>query len=615
MREVKVTFQPSGQSVYVLPGTSLLEAAGRAGIILQTPCGGRGTCGKCRVRIPDSEPGEADRAALTDELIKDGYRLACQTAIQRPAAVEVPAESMFETSQRILVTDAETRGELKPGIRKTHFRLPPPTSKDARADQRRLLDAIGDVELPWPLARGLPRFLRRHGWEGTAVCAGSRLIALEPGDTSRAALGVAFDIGTTTVVATLFDLLTGRQLAVVSKMNAQVAYGDDVVSRIRRVREDGLALTQLQEILLETVNDIIAQLCGRADRSSNHIYEVVIAGNATMQQILCGYDPSALGEVPFVQTFDRAQTVKAERLGLKSNEGAEVYVLPQLGGFVGGDTVGGMVAARVDRWGKPVLMVDIGTNGEIVLAHDGKLLAASAAAGPAFEGARITHGMRATAGAIEKVIVGQDILLNVIGNVKPAGLCGTALIDATAGLLRAGVLENTGRILSGDELPSALSAKVAQRVVVDGEHADVVLANAETTATGERICLFQKDVRELQLATGAIRAAINILLRQAGLEADDLGVVLLAGAFGNFIRRNNARRIGLLPQVPCSRIRFIGNAASLGAKLTLLSSDERAYAEDLRVRTQHVDLSLDPEFQMEFGMAMLFPEDEVDDCD
>jgi uncharacterized 2Fe-2S/4Fe-4S cluster protein (DUF4445 family) len=395
-------------------------------------------------------------------------------------------------------------------------------------------------------------------------------------------------------------------------MNAQISYGDDVISRILKIRQDPNALSRLQDSILGTVNEIIARVVQEAGISFDSIYEIVLAGNSTMQQILCGYDPSALGEVPFVHVFDQARTLPAARLGLKANPFAEVFVFPQIGGFVGGDTVAGMVAARLDKSDKPVILVDIGTNGEIVLADGKKMYATSTAAGPAFEGARITQGMRATAGAIEKVIITDDVLLNVIGNVKPAGLCGTALIDAVAELLRRGIIDETGRILPPDEVPPTVPEKIRRRIVVTDGDPRFVLAGAEETSSGKPICLWQRDVRELQLAAGAIRAGINILLRRVNLSASDVGAILLAGAFGNFIRRSNARRIGLLPPIPCDSIRFIGNAASLGAKLALLSEDERKYAEQLRQKTEHVDLSLDPEFQAEFEAAMMFPGSDTD---
>jgi len=615
-KEVKVTFQPSGRSVFVLPGTLLLEAAGRAGVVLQTPCGGQGTCGKCKVKIVKGAcaPSVAAERVLSDEQLGQGYRLACQTYIENPLVIEIPPESRFEATEQILTTHAGESTALRPVVSKRFFRLEAPTSQDAGSDVTRLKVAIGEIKIPFHLLQNLSTFLRAHDWQGTAVLAGNRLAGLEVGDTSKNAYGIAVDLGTTTIVGTLFDLATGEEKAVSSMMNPQVGFGDDVISRISRVRENYGALLEIQQAALKAVNSVIHRLGEEAGLDVRHVYEIVIAGNSTMQQIFCGLDPSALGEVPFVQTFDGALTIPAQALGLAVNPGGEVFVFPQIGGFVGGDTVAGMLAARMDHVQKPTLLVDIGTNGEIVLAHDGKLQATSTAAGPAFEGARIVQGMRATAGAIEKVMIGDDVLVNVIGNTRPVGLCGTALIDAVAELLRKGVIDETGRVLSHDETPAELPDRLRSRLIAMDGQTHFLLVLAEESASGQPIYLWQKDVRELQLATGAIRAGINILLRRVGLEADDLGSVLLAGAFGNFIRRSNARRIGLLPQIPCGRIHFIGNAASLGAKLALLSADEWDRAECLRRKTEHVDLSLDPEFQMEFGMAMMFPGGDVDAC-
>jgi len=615
-KEVKVTFQPSGRSVFVLPGTLLLEAAGRVGVALQTPCGGRGTCGKCKVRITSGTCVAAPAAEriLSKAEREEGYRLACQTYVeQEPLVVEVPPESRFESTEQILTEHAGRSVPLRPVVSKRAFQLTPPTKEDAGSDTARLQTAIGEVRIPFGLLRRIPRFLRKHEWQGTAVLAEDRLLALEPGDTSEAAYGLAVDLGSTTVVGTLFSLSTGQELAVCSMMNPQVGFGDDVVSRIARVRENDGALSDLQQMALKAINTLMRRLCEAANVHSRNVYEIVVAGNSTMQQLFCGLDPSALGEMPFVQVFDEALTVPAATLGLAANPGAEVFVFPQIGGFVGGDTVAGMLAAHMEKAQKPTLLVDIGTNGEIVLGHAGKFEATSTAAGPAFEGARIVQGMRATAGAIEKVVIREDVLLNVIGNARPVGLCGTALIDAVAEMLRKHLIDETGRILSADEAPAEIPDGVRARLrTMDGQ-TNFLLVSAGESSSGEPIYLWQKDVRELQLATGAIRAGVSILLRRAGLAPNELDKVLLAGAFGNFIRRRNARRIGLLPQIPCARIHFIGNAASFGAKLALLSCDERHAARRLRDETAHVDLSLDPEFQMEFGMAMMFPTEELDD--
>ncbi|MEI6810252.1 MAG: ASKHA domain-containing protein, partial [bacterium] len=395
----------------------------------------------------------------------------------------------------------------------------------------------------------------------------------------------------------------------------QVSYGDDVISRIKKIREDASALVLLQKSIMGTINAIIGELVTHAKASTSSVYELTVAGNSTMQQIFCGFDPSALGEVPFVQVFAEAQTLSALSLGIDASVGATVYVFPQVESFVGGDTVAGMLAARLDKADKPTLLVDIGTNGEIVLVNGPKMYATSTAAGPAFEGARIREGMRATAGAIEKIIIGIDVQYNVIGNARPSGICGTALIDSVAGLLRSGIIDSTGRFLEDGELDPKMPCAVRERIVMKDGDAAFILAPANETATGEPVCLWQRDVRELQLASAAIRSGITILLRRAGLKPEDIGAILLAGGFGNFIRRGNARRIGLLPQIPYDRIRFIGNAASLGAKLALMSVNERRYAEELRLKTEHVDLSLDPEFQMEFSECMMFPEGDIDSCD
>jgi len=615
-QELKVTFQPSGRSVYVLPGTLLLEAAGRAGIVLQTPCGGRGTCGKCKVRIPqgDCGPAEGEGRGLSRALAEQGFRLACQAHVNSPLVVDIPAESLFEATEQILTDDSGNATDLHPVVRKVFFELSPPSAEDPRSDAIRLMHAVGDVEIPYNILQKLPGFLRANSWQGTAVIVSDRLAAVEVGNTSQDSYGIAIDLGTTTIVATLFDLFRGTSRAIASSMNPQVGFGDDVIARISRVRENHGALAELQQSVLKALNGLIQSLTEEARVPARQIYEVVVAGNSTMQQTLCGLDPSALGEVPFVQVLERPLSVPAAQLGLAVNPGADLFVFPQVGGFVGGDTVAGILAARMDQASEPMLLVDIGTNGEIVLAHNGGMEATSTAAGPAFEGARIVQGMRATAGAIEKVIIADDVVVNVIGNAKPMGLCGTALIDAVAELLRCGVIDETGRIVPPDEAPEALPFRLRRRLTpVDGE-THFLLVAAEGSASGEPIYLWQKDVRELQLATGAIRAGINILLRRAGLEPAQLGRVLLAGAFGNFIRRSNARRIGLLPQIPCGRIHFIGNAASLGAKLALLAAEERERATGFTEKVTHVDLSLDPEFQMEFGMSMIFPSGDVDSC-
>ena len=612
-QELRVTFQPSGRSVFVLPGTILFEAAARAGFLIKNPCGGNGTCGKCKVRITQGAmppTGACEKTLSADELEK-GVRLSCQAKIQSDCIVEIPESSLFENTSQILTSSTGDEIQILPCVTKHHLDMPPPSDTDDRCDLKRIEDALGfSVRVPLSVLRTLPGTLRGNDFKGTAVVCCQQLIAFEPGDTTDTAYGVAFDLGTTTVVGTLLDLTNGHELGVAATMNPQISTGDDVISRIQKARDSQENLGEMHAAINKTMADLIAELTEKSGVSPSSIYEVTVAGNTTMQHIFCGISPASLGEVPFASAFHRGLLYKANQASLDIHPEACLYVFPNIGGFVGGDTVAGLLATTMYDTTDTKLLVDIGTNGEIVLGTGDRFLAASTAAGPAFEGARITNGMRATNGAIEKVVMGEeDIWYNVIGNTRPSGLCGTGLIDLTAELLRLGVIDMTGRVLPKDETPENLPDAIKNRLLERDGQVDFLIADTNETGTDSEIVLFQKDVRELQLATGAIRAGISILLKTAELTMDDLDEVLLAGAFGNFIRRSNARRIGLLPPIAKEKIRFVGNAASMGAKAVLLSSQIRDEAEKIATQAEHIDLSLDPEFQMEFGMAMMFPED------
>lgn len=611
-KEAKILFEPSGRTVHALPGTTILEAAGRAGLILHSPCGGGGKCGKCLVRVRSGNlpatPGEA--AVLGERRLAEGFRMACAGRITGPATLEIPDTSLLQSHQQILTDDSGEALAVLPRVRKLARTVRPAAMHESCSDLDRLREAGVDAPLSTTALQSLPAALRAAANQVTVVTVDEEVIAIEPGDTTPQCFGIAFDVGTTTLVGTLVELATGRDVAVAARINPQTSFGDDVISRLHRCRSEASGLHQLQTAVLEGINKLVDELERKAGVPRLNVYEVVFAGNTAMQQILCGIDPSALGELPFAPAFREALEWRAADLKLHVHPCAKVYVFPQIGGFVGGDTTAGILATRLDQATRPTLLVDIGTNGELVLAHGDRMLAASVAAGPAFEGARITHGMRATSGAIEKVIIEGTVRLNVIGNCKPSGLCGTGLIDAAADLLRVGILDPTGRILGPDELPANLSPDLRERVVeIDGEH-HFLLVKGVDSATGQPLHLFQRDLRELQLASAAIRAGITILLKTAGVPAEALDAILLAGGFGNFIRRSNARRIGMLPPIPCSRIRFVGNTSSFGAKRALLSIQEKEKASALLRKTQHVDLSLDAGFQEEFGNAMMLPEEE-----
>jgi uncharacterized 2Fe-2S/4Fe-4S cluster protein (DUF4445 family) len=530
-RQIKVTFQPQGRTVYVLAGTKIIEAAAIAGVTINVPCGGAGTCGKCRVKIisPESLPTEADKRIFNAGELKENYRLACQNAVSEDTIIEVSQASLLD---RIVVDSDIFKG------------------------------FEGD---------------KRHAAKDKCF-------------------GIALDLGTTTLAASLINLQNGNEIAVTGSINPQVACGDDVISRIKHAANQA-GIDELQRLVIGQINGMIDPLCRQGGIKRQDIYEITIAGNTTMEHLFCGIDPTPLGQLPFKPSWRGANTLKASELNIGINPEGIVYMFPIIGGFVGGDIASDILAADILNQPQPVLLVDIGTNGEIVLVNNNKIMAASTAAGPAFEGARISCGMRAANGAIEQVKFDGDCIYGVIGNVEPTGICGSGLIDITAELLNAGIVDYTGRIDPSVEVPP----KIAQRITVDtnGQPAFVIEKNIEIT---------QQDIRQIQLAVGAIRAGINIMLKKAGINASDLKRILIAGGFGSFIRRNHAQRIGLLPaNIDHQIISFIGNSSLAGAKLALLSVKARQKAQEFAKQAQHIELSADSDFQNEFASAMIFP--------
>ncbi len=610
----RVTFEPEGRSVFVLSGTKLVEAAGRAGLILNQPCGGEGTCGKCRVEVlaDAPPPTAADRRHLSEEELESGWRLACQLSVEGDIVVSVPQQTRF--FEQLVLTEGEgCKYPFEPNVRKTHMEVPPPSVEDQRSDLDRVKDAIGDrmLKADLSLIRALPGILRDGADGVTVVLEGREIQWIERGNTVGDVWGVAFDIGTTTVVGSLLNLAGppgSSSDAVAARTNPQVHFGDDVVSRISYVENNRNGLQKMRKRLLACLNDILIELCETADAAPESIYEITVVGNTTMSHIFLGIDPSPIAHAPYVAVLREAVDVKAREVGLDVNRNANLYVLPNIAGFVGSDTVGLMLASGMARGEEVRLAIDIGTNGEVVLGNRDRLLACSCAAGPAFEGARIRCGMRATEGAISKVAINDEIEVAVIGGGgRATGICGSGLIDAVATLLDVGIIDETGRILKAEqaspELPEALRSSL---VYVDGQPA-VTLVPARESKTGEPVLLTQRDVREVQLAKAAVQSGVQVLAREFGIAAHEVVQVLLAGGFGNFIRRSHAKRIGLLPYVGNDRIEFLGNAASTGAKTALVCRSCREEAERLSRSTEYVELANRADFQQYFSEAILFP--------
>jgi uncharacterized 2Fe-2S/4Fe-4S cluster protein (DUF4445 family) len=455
----------------------------------------------------------------------------------------------------------------------------------------------------------LPYLLQKGAYRGTAVIAGDELLDFFPGVSSVPLFGLAVDVGTTTLVAALYDLADGTLKGQQSCINPQTSFGDDVLSRIAFAGNGPEALAEVQRDVVEAINALIEQLTAETGIEYETIYGLTCSGNTTMQHLLAGIDPSSLGQVPFTPVVDDAMDMPAAALGLRIHPRGRVYILPVIGGFVGGDTVSGLLVTDVLKSDAPILFVDIGTNGEIVLNHNGASIATSCAAGPAFEGARIAHGMRAANGAIESVRIENDIHCSVIGGGKPIGLCGSGLIDLVAELLEVELLLPEGMLPTTEQAPVHVPVALRNRLDVFEDGVAFRVASAEETETGRPIHLHLKDIRQLQLACAAVRAGIAIMLQRAGLTVADLGGVRVAGAFGNYVRCESAQRIGLLPaELTRDRFAFVGNTSLAGACLCTLSNAARAEAGRAARNIEHLDLSLDPGFQETFVDAMFFPQ-------
>ncbi|SPF54048.1 2Fe-2S iron-sulfur cluster binding domain protein [Candidatus Desulfosporosinus infrequens] len=594
----KITFLPSKKVVQTAAEITILQAAILAGVPIESTCGGKGICGKCQVQVREDCP-----TASEQEL---SWVLACQYFLTQDTLVKL--QDPLDAFDRKISFVGLVPTSLVPSIQKYPVTLTEPSVADQTSDWERLLVALPKLGITFSrsVATSLPKTLRQGKFQVTAVLDGNRLLAVEPSDTAGRCYGLAVDIGTTTVVAYLMNLITGTLVTSGAVTNPQQGFGADVISRITHAAKGPENLLQLQETVMGGLNGIITQLCQASGVSPDEIYQTVVVGNTTMTHLFLGIDPTFLAPAPFIPVFQRTVEVEARELGLKVLGTGTVVVLPSVAGYVGADTVGVMLAAGADRLSGVSLIVDIGTNGEIILTGKGRILTCSTAAGPAFEGAEIKYGMRAAEGAVEGVSIDQDVELTVIGGGKVRGICGSGLIDAIAQMLKVGVISSSGRYenrpLQLEELPPLVRGRLRNTE----RASEFVLVWGEDSVSGEDIVLSQKDIREMQLAKGAILAGIMVLLQEMGSSPQEIERILLAGAFGNYIKRESALGIGLLPSLPLDRITTIGNAAGDGAKMSLLSTEERARAELLAQRAEHIELSTKKDFQVEFIKALAF---------
>jgi uncharacterized 2Fe-2S/4Fe-4S cluster protein (DUF4445 family) len=591
LRYLEVGEDRAVKEARVPAGTTIFDAASWNGVAIDSTCGGHGTCKKCKVRVVagSSEVSPVDPRAFTPDELRNGWRLACRAAAREDMTIEVPP---LQTRPKAALAGVGRHVILRPAVQKRYVELEEPTLEDQRSDLERLLAAMDDVEprVPLELVRTLGRTLRESDWKVTGVLADDLLIDVEAGDTSGIRHAIAFDLGTTTVVATLLDLETGQPRAVRSILNAQQPFGADVISRISATMLDDEALARLQEHAHETLLTLTDEVCDEAGVDPRHVYEVVVTGNVTMIQLALGIDPEPLSMAPFTIAARRLPEARASDFGLRVHERAPAVLFPALGAYVGPDIVAGILATGLTLDRRVRLFVDVGTNSEIVLGSSARAVACAAPAGPAFEAAQIRCGMRAAEGAIEGVkIVGGGVELTVIGDVEPQGLCGSGLVDAVAELVGAGVLDHSGRFV----------ADSSDRLGKVGEETVFHLA--------EGVYLSQRDVRELQFAKASIATGWQILCRQLGIEPEEIAQVLLGGSFGTYLTPASAVRIGLVPKLPLPRIVAAGNVAGEGAKIAALSVTERAAANAVLDEVEYVELSGREDFNDLFVDQLAFP--------
>lgn len=611
-----VEFEPEGRRVRVSPGITILQAASEAGISIRSECGGKGDCGKCKVIIQDknavTEITDAEVEHLSSWEIGLSYRLACCTILKQNVIVIVPKESRIGV-RKIQITGLERPVPLNPLVKKLHVILPKPTLSDVRSDSARLLDYLKDVhgfdrlDIDYELLKELPGVLRDADWNVTVVIWGNhRVIAVEPGNTSDKLFGLAIDIGTSKIALYVVDLTTGKTVDMRAVENPQVIHGEDIISRITYATSGNKNLESLQKLVVEAINDILRDVCIEANVDPNNIYEATMVGNTAMHHFFLAIQPEYVAISPFTPATRGPINVRAKELNIEIHPDGVIHTLPVIAGFVGADAVGDILATGVYESGDLSLLLDIGTNTEILLGNAEDILSCSCASGPAFEGGHIKYGMKAVTGAIEKVRINPDsyeVEYKTVGGVKPIGICGSAIVDIVAELLKCGIINGRGRFNPNLKTP---------RFKITDQGTKFILAWKDETGINKEITVTQEDITEIQLAKAAIFTGCSILMKRKDVEKEDLNRVFIAGAFGSYINPENAKFIGLVPDVPTKKIEIVGNTAITGAKMALISREARELAETLSKKVRYLELSADPEFSREFSSGMFIPHRDLD---
>ncbi|GBC75609.1 2Fe-2S ferredoxin-5 [archaeon HR06] len=597
-----------------IKGKDILNIAVNENIYISSICAGRGSCAKCRVIIKKGEENlspltNLEKTYLSKEELEQGYRLACYTKVigDGEILIYIPPESRAEP-QKMLISGIQVKVKLNPVVKKYFLKLPKATLEDMRQDWERICDVIKenyglkDLSISYEALINLPNVIRESQWCITVVVRDNKeVLWIEKGDTTARLFGFAIDVGTTKLAGYLVDLNTGEVLASTSYPNPQATYGGDVASRVAFAMKDQKNLSLLNKLVIDATNEMIMELCEKAKVKPEEIYEISVAGNTAMHHIYFGINPKYIGLSPYLPTIGQGISIKAKELGIKVNKEAYTYGLPNIAGFVGADAVADILASGIHKSDELSLLIDIGTNTEIVLGNKDRLVSCSTPAGPAIEGGHIKYGMRAEIGAIEHVWIDPETHeagYKVIGDVKPRGICGSAIIDTVAHLYKANIIDSNGTFRSN------LNSK---RIKRDTANTEYVIAWADETAINRDITFTAKDVREIQLVKAAIRTGVNAVMDYMKVTPKDIKRLYLAGGFGTYVDPQSARTIGMYPDIPLERVRFVGNAAGAGAKAALISKEIREEAEEVRKKIEYLELSIYPKFLEIFMKATYLP--------
>jgi uncharacterized 2Fe-2S/4Fe-4S cluster protein (DUF4445 family) len=622
MEACRVKFLPADREVEVSIGTLLGDAAQEVGVDVNMPCGGQGRCGRCAVIVEEGTVRRLSTGRLSADDVAGGYVLACQTVVEGDLVVTVPPQEKIE--RRLDTSKRAAKVELPfpysvhdQPLRKYVVTLDPPSLQDQTDDWSRLQRELSRrydlecIEASLPVLRRLGPALREGDWTVTAVVeldnwrrpeGPPRLIDVLPGERLESLWAVAMDIGTTSNVVWLVDLISGEVMAQKADYNGQIARGEDIISRIIYASKNEDGLEELQRLVLETFNRLLEQAAAERGIHTDEIYKAVVAGNSTMLHLFAGIPPETIRLMPFITVVNQLPPFEAREVGLEINPAATIDCLPGIASYVGADITSGVISSGmcVDE-DRLTLFVDVGTNGEMVLGDCSWLIACACSAGPAFEGSGVVDGMRATAGAIEEVWVNPETYeaaYRVIGDERPRGLCGSGLISLMAEMFIAGVIDKSGNI----------NLELDTDRVREGEHgAEYVIAWEGETETGRDIVITNVDLNNLMRAKAAIYAGFSILARSVGLTLDIVDRVLIGGAFGQYINVEKAIQIGLLPDMPYDSFHFLGNTSVRGAYMALISREKRKQVAGVGEMMTYLELSADNTFFDEFNAAMFLP--------